>query len=278
MSENKKDNSDEDMEQTPDFSRIEESESRRASITDFEEFTKHQSFKDIGNVSFEEGIPCLDLWRIPHLRLLILSLDIGGNINYCQTHKKLIYNFCKTCEEGCCNEWYLLHKKHDIEPLELVTKAKLKEWGNIVEILEDEKRRLKEKLRVRKATRDKRRTQLLAFFDACFQELERIKTNYVIDLDNDDIMFEQEFENLQDRINSISSEIDRCVINRDISKILGYLTLKVAKFNFHYRFSRTRISPVRDLLPSQDVFRQYCQICADGDRRNRWIWNVRLSH
>jgi hypothetical protein len=88
---------------------------------------------------------------------------------------------------------------------------------------------LKEKLRVRKATRDKRRTQLLAFFDACFQELERIKTNYVIDLDNDDIMFEQEFENLQDRINSITSEIDRCVINRDISKDLGYLTLKSDK-------------------------------------------------
>lgn len=220
MSENKKDNSDEEMDNTPEFSRIEESASRRNSITDFEEFAKSQSFKDIGNVSFEEGIPCLDLWRIPHLLLLIHNIDIGGNINYCQTHKKLLYSFCKTCDEGCCNEWFLLHKKHDIEPLELVTKAKLNEWSSIVEILEDEKRRLKEKLRARKATRDKRRAQLLAFFDACFQELERVKTNYVIDLDNDDIMFEQEFESLKDRINSITTEIGRCVVSSDISKNL----------------------------------------------------------
>ena len=52
-----------------------------------------------------------------------------------------------------------------------------------------------------------RRLQLNDFFEACQQELDRCKRDYTIDLDNDDLMFDQEFFGIQERIDKIESEI-----------------------------------------------------------------------
>ena len=93
--------------------------------------------------------------------------------------------------------------KDDIEPLENITRRKLQEYQRIWGILQDENRRLNQKLRIKKAMRDVRKSQLMSFFDCWIQELERCKRNYLIDMENNDIMFEQEFDTLQENINGI---------------------------------------------------------------------------
>lgn len=119
---------------------------------------------------------------------------------------------------GICNDCYKNHKKHDVEPLELVTKGHMIECQKVIDILDDEKRRLREKLRVKKSMRDQRKRTLNAFFDACEQELQRIRRDYTIDLENEELMFEQDFETLQERINSITKEIKKCKLDKDIRK------------------------------------------------------------
>ena len=93
--------------------------------------------------------------------------------------------------------------KDDIEPLENITRTKLQEYQRIWEILQDENRRLNQKLRIKTAMKDIRKDQLLNFFDCWIQELERCKRNYLIDMENNDMMFEQEFDTLRENINGI---------------------------------------------------------------------------
>jgi hypothetical protein len=66
--------------------------------------------------------------------------------------------------------------------------------------------------------RDLRRTQLLGFFEACEQELARCKRDYTIDLDNDDLMFEQDFDTLKERIESIEEQTSKAKFEKDPSK------------------------------------------------------------
>jgi len=54
-----------------------------------------------------------------------------------------------------------------------------------------------------------RRTQLNEFFEACLQEFNKVKRDYTIDIDNDTLMFEQEFDGLQERIDRIENEINQ---------------------------------------------------------------------
>lgn len=94
----------------------------------------------------------------------------------------------------------------------------LKEWEKVAEGLEDERRRLAEKLRTKKAMRELRRSQLNSFFDAWEQEIQRCRRNYTIDLDNDDLMFEQDFDIIQERIESIETQIYKTKFEKDPSK------------------------------------------------------------
>lgn len=66
--------------------------------------------------------------------------------------------------------------------------------------------------------RDLRRSQLLSFFDACDEELQRCRRNYTIDLDNDDLMFEQDFDIIRERIESIETQIYKTKFDKDPSK------------------------------------------------------------
>ncbi|CAI2382380.1 unnamed protein product [Moneuplotes crassus] len=55
--------------------------------------------------------------------------------------------------------------------------------------------------------KDMRRTQLNSFFEAVKEEVERCQRDYTIDLDNDEIIFGQEFEEIEERIGYITSQI-----------------------------------------------------------------------
>lgn len=54
-----------------------------------------------------------------------------------------------------------------------------------------------------------RKSQLFGFFNACIEELERCKRSYLIDLENNELMFQQEFENIQDNIDKIEEELNK---------------------------------------------------------------------
>lgn len=115
--------------------------------------------------------------------------------------------------------------KDDIEPLENITRRKLQEYQRIWGILQDENRRLNQKLRIKKTMREARRAQLLNFFDCCIQELERCKRNYLIDMENNDMMFEQEFDTLQQNINGILEIVSKETIGIDtVNEFCSYDT------------------------------------------------------
>ena len=85
----------------------------------------------------------------------------------------------------------------------------MQEYQKISVIMQNEIRILKEKLRVKKSMQELRRTQLLGYFNACIEELERWKRDYLIDLENNELMFEQEFETIQDNIDRILEEVNK---------------------------------------------------------------------
>lgn len=128
----------------------------------------------------------------------------------------MIKHFCNTHDIGCWSDWFIAHKKDDIEPLENITKSNLLEYQNISTVMQNEMRILKEKLRIKKSMQDLRKTQLLGFFNACFEELERCKRDYLIDLENNELMFEQEFETIQDNIDKIEEEVNRETYDPDL--------------------------------------------------------------
>ena len=102
-----------------------------------------------------------------------------------------------------CEECIEDHEGHGIKALTNIGSIKLKEYSDIVNVLKDEHRRLKEKIRVKKSMRNFVTYQMNQFFKACEFEIRKCREEYFTELQKQHVIFEQECELVEKNVQEI---------------------------------------------------------------------------